>query len=151
MIQKYETRIVPGTITLPFGNDMLPKSRGKDMLPSKSQPDYGWLFAFLPYKNLDYELSLSPNGLLGRFSVPELPLPGLVMPGSNAPVNCRSGGNHAEGPLTHSANSHTRPISVRQLFTKWPVSETEAPRVECSKAAVADLTLPAINGPSPVP
>ena len=79
------------------------------MLPRKSQPDFGWLFAFLTYQNLDNELSLSPNGLLGRFSVPELPLPGLVMPGSNAPVSCRSGGNHAEGPLTNSANSHTRP------------------------------------------
>ena len=40
------------------------------MLPSKSQPDYGWLFAFLRYQNLDYELSRSLKGLLGRFSLP---------------------------------------------------------------------------------
>jgi len=28
------------------GKVMVPKSSGKDMLPRKSQPDFGWLFAF---------------------------------------------------------------------------------------------------------
>ena len=43
---------VLGTITLPLGKLMLPKSSGKDMLPSKSQPDFGWLLLFFPPKSV---------------------------------------------------------------------------------------------------
>ena len=52
------TVLVLGSITLPFGNDMLPKSRGKDMLPSKSQPDSVGFFALYLRENERLRMSV---------------------------------------------------------------------------------------------
>ena len=45
----------------------------------------------------------------------------------------------------------SRPVAASQLSTNLPVSQTQVPRVECSTADVADLTLTAMSGLSPFP
>lgn len=65
---------VQGSITLPFGKLMLPKLRGNDMLPSKSQPDYGWLLLFISEKIVPQMClkELGGGDACGRISDPTL-------------------------------------------------------------------------------